>query len=161
MPETGRLWAPWRSRFIRTSLKRRRACIFCRAASRGDDRTRHVVGRGEHVFCLLNRYPYTNGHAMIAPYRHVGQLERLNEPEWLEMLRMSRQLLQRLRRVLHQQGFNLGMNLGRSAGSGIPGHVHLHLVPRWVGDTNFMSIAGDARVLSQSLDELYGLLKEP
>jgi ATP adenylyltransferase len=125
------------------------------------DRRHHVVARGEETFALLNRYPYNNGHLMIAPYRHVGALASLRPAEWTEMLRLARRLTSRLREVLHPHGFNLGVNLGRAAGAGIPGHLHLHVVPRWTGDTNFFPILSQTKVISQSLDELYTLLAGP
>jgi ATP adenylyltransferase len=120
-----------------------------------------VIARSQHIFSLLNIYPYSNGHVMVAPYRHVRQLEALTVPEWTDMFRLTQRLLGRLRQTLHPEGFNLGMNLGRSAGAGVPGHVHLHIVPRWSGDVNFMPILAQTKVLSQSLDELYSLLKIP
>lgn len=151
-----RLWAPWRSAlFVRRRVP---GCIFCAAKRASSDRRTHVVARGQAVFAILNLYPYNNGHLMIAPYRHIGSLERLSDAEWREMLSMSRTLLKRLKARLRPHGFNIGMNLGRSAGAGIPGHLHLHLVPRWNWDTNFMPILGHAKVLSQSLDALYRLL---
>ena len=156
MAEASRLWAPWRSRFL--SQRRSRRCIFCAAKRSAADRRHHVIARGAQVFALLNRYPYNNGHLLIAPYRHVGDLGSLRPAEWEGMLRMSQRLLARLHRALHPQGFNLGLNLGRLAGAGVPGHVHLHVVPRWNGDTNFMTVLADTRVVSQSLDELYALL---
>ena len=110
------------------------------------------------MFALLNRYPYNNGHLMIAPYRHIGTLASLNAAEWTETLRMSQRLTARLTRVLHPQGFNLGVNLGKAGGAGIPGHLHVHLVPRWNGDTNFMPVVANTKVISQSLEELYALL---
>ena len=156
MPDLDRLWAPWRSQFL--SRKKPGRCIFCAAHASRRDREHHVVARGTRVFVLLNRYPYNNGHLMIAPVRHVGSLEAIRPAEWAEMLVMSRRLMARLRRAIRPKGWNLGINLGRIAGAGIPGHVHLHIVPRWNGDANFMPIFGGARVVSQSLDELYGLL---
>ena len=117
------------------------------------------MARGRHAFGLLNRYPYNNGHLLMAPYRHVGRLEALRAEEWLELFELSGQLTQRLRRRLHPDGFNVGMNLGRSAGVGIPGHLHLHIVPRWTGDTNFMPVLSRTKVLPQSLDEVYQLLR--
>ena len=107
---------------------------------------------------MLNRYPYTNGHLLIAPYRHVGAFGRLTPAEWAEMLTMSRHLLAQLKRLLRAQGFNIGLNLGKVAGAGIPGHLHMHLVPRWNGDTNFMPVLANTRVISQSLDAVYRLL---
>ena len=151
-----RLWAPWRSTFL--SQRGRRGCVFCIAKRSKSDRRHHVVARGDHAFALLNRYPYNNGHLMIAPYRHVGRLEVLSEEEWAESLRLIKKLMKRLSRAVHPHGFNVGVNLGRVAGAGIPGHLHLHVVPRWNGDTNFMPLLGKTRVISQSLDELYNLL---
>ena len=110
------------------------------------------------MFALLNRYPYNNGHLMIAPNRHVGELEALRPAEWAGILRMSRQLMRRLRRTIHPHGFNVGLNLGGAAGAGIPGHLHVHIVPRWNGDTNFLPVIGHTKLVSQSLEELYALL---
>jgi len=152
-----RLWAPWRNSYLKQLTTTR--CIFCAANSSRADRAHHVIDRGGHVFALLNRYPYNNGHVMIAPYRHIGTLTSLRGEEWMELLRMSQRVIGRLRRRLHPHGFNIGMNLGRVAGAGIPGHLHLHLVPRWKGDTNFMPVLAGTKVISQSLDELYQLLR--
>lgn len=110
------------------------------------------------MFALLNKYPYNNGHLMVAPYRHVGTLELLRAEEWSEILRMSQRLTKRLTETLKPHGFNMGLNLGRAAGAGIPGHLHLHIVPRWNGDTNFMPVLAQTKVISQSLDELYTVL---
>jgi ATP adenylyltransferase len=148
------LWAPWRSAFL-TQPKRARRCIFCAAGRSRADRTNLVVTRGRHSFALLNLYPYNNGHVMVAPYRHVGDLDRLQAEEWLEIGRLAQELTRKLRGALRPHGFNAGFNLGRTAGAGIPGHLHLHLVPRWNGDTNFMPVLGRTKVISQSLDALY------
>ena len=156
MADLDRLWAPWRSEFV--SQRRRPGCVFCAAKRAKAHRQRYVVARGERVFALLNRYPYNNGHLLIAPYRHVGRFESLTAAEWAGMFQLCRRLLHRLRRLLRPHGFNLGMNLERAAGAGIPGHLHLHVVPRWHGDTNFMPVAAGTRVVSQSLDELHALL---
>ncbi len=156
MTTLSRLWAPWRSTFLAQQGKRR--CIFCVAKRSRADRQHHVIARGRRVFALLNRYPYNNGHIMIAPYRHVGRLDGLSRPEWNGMFGLVQQLTAQLERTLHPHGFNLGLNVGRIAGAGIPGHLHLHVVPRWNGDTNFMPIVGQTKVISQSLDELYALL---
>jgi len=156
MADVQRLWAPWRSRVV--SQRRPRRCIFCVAKRSRADRQHHVIARGRRVFALLNRYPYNNGHLMIAPYRHVGRLGSLSAEEWSESLRLSQRLITRLSEAIHPQGFNLGVNLGRVAGAGIPGHLHLHLVPRWDADTNFMPVLAKTKIISQSLDELYRLL---
>jgi ATP adenylyltransferase len=158
-PDLHRLWAPWRSQFL--SQRKRSSCFLCAAKRLKSDRALHVVSRGREVFVILNLYPYNNGHLMIVPYRHIGTLERLRQEEWLEMLRMSQQLMKRLTSRLKSQGFNIGLNLGRVAGAGVPGHLHLHLVPRWEGDTNFMPVASDTKVISQSLDEVYQVLTKP
>ena len=158
MTAHGRLWAPWRSTFL--SQRKRSRCIFCAAKRPGQDRRRLVVERGERVFALLNLYPYNNGHLMIAPYRHAGTLESLTPAEWAEILRMTRRLMKRLA-ALRPQGYNVGMNLGKIAGAGVPGHLYLHLVPRWEGDTNFMPVLAQTKVISQSLEELYALLAAP
>ena len=152
-----RLWAPWRSAFVsrRAPL---RGCFFCAAKRSTADRRHHVVARGRLVFALLNRYPYNNGHLMVAPYRHVGTLHAFSAPEWTETLQLSRRLMKKVTAIMRPQGFNLGLNLGRIAGAGVPGHLHLHLVPRWPGDTNFLPVLGSTKVISQSLDELYTLL---
>ena len=154
--DRNQLWAPWRQRYLTRATPGR--CIFCAAKRSTDDRRHHVIARGRRVFALLNRYPYNNGHLMVAPYRHVGRLESLSPAEWAESLRLLRRLLRRLTTALHPHGFNLGVNLGRAAGAGIPGHLHLHLVPRWSADTNFMPVLAKTKVISQSLDELYRLL---
>ena len=156
MTRGGRLWAPWRSQFLVRPSSRR--CIFCAAKRSAADRRHHVIARGTKVFALLNLYPYNNGHLMIAPYRHVGTLESLHAEEWSEILRMGQRLTTRLTAALKPHGFNLGLNLGRTAGAGIPGHLHVHIVPRWNGDTNFMPVLTKTKVISQSLDELYTLL---
>ena len=159
MSDLDRLWAPWRSRFV--SRRKSGRCIFCVARASRQDREHHVIARGARVFALLNRYPYNNGHVMIATHRHVGTLDAIQPSEWAEMLLMSQRLTARLRRVLRPHAWNIGLNLGRVAGAGIPGHFHLHLVPRWNGDTNFMPVLGGTRVVSQALDELYELLASP
>ena len=156
MPDLDRLWAPWRSQFL--SRRKTGRCIFCAARASRQDRRHHVITRGRRVFALLNRYPYNNGHLMIATNRHIGSLDAIRPAEWAEMLRMSQRLTKRLRRALRPHAWNIGFNLGRVAGAGILGHIHLHVVPRWNGDTNFMPVLGGTRVVSQSLDELYDLL---
>lgn len=157
MADLERLWAPWRSGFV-SRRKRRGRCIFCAAKGSRADRRHHVIARGPQVFALLNRYPYNNGHLMVAPYRHVGALGSITREEWTDILRMSQRLVTRLAQTLRPDGFNMGLNLGRVAGAGIPGHLHVHIVPRWQGDTNFFPIVSQTKVISQSIDELYHLL---
>ena len=156
-----RLWAPWRVGYIsRAGNSLRGGCIFCRIrrSKKGDTRNQVVV-RGRLSLCVLNRFPYNNGHLLIAPYRHVGRLESLTQAEWLEILDLANDSIARLHLVMRPHGYNLGINLGKGAGAGIPGHLHLHIVPRWVGDTNFMPILANAKVISQSLAQAHRLLK--
>ncbi len=157
MADLERLWAPWRSRFV-SQRRRSRACIFCAAKRSGSDRAHHVIERNTAVFAMLNRYPYNAGHLLIAPYRHVGNLTALSPEEWMGMLRLTRRLMQRLHRAIRPQGFNVGFNLGRTAGAGVPGHTHLHIVPRWNGDTNVMPVLAHTHVMSHSLEEVYEAL---
>ena len=133
--------------------------MLCTAQRGRDDRRHLVVVRRRPAFAMLNLYPYNAGHLMVAPTRHVNALEALRPGEWTAMLRISQRVIRQLRRTLHPDGFNVGLNLGRAAGAGVPGHLHLHIVPRWNGDTNFMPILGGTKVISQSLEELYALLK--
>ena len=146
-----RLWAPWRLEYIRGPKPEE--CIFCTKPQLGDDRAAHVVHRGESCFVMLNTYPYTSGHVMVAPFRHVPSIEELPEAELLELMQLARRSLAALREAYAPEGFNLGINQGKVAGAGFDDHVHLHVVPRWGADTNFMSAVGSTRVLPQSLDD--------
>jgi ATP adenylyltransferase len=148
---TEQLWAPWRLEYIR-SADEQPGCVFCRAAS-ADDETGLVVHRGERAFVLLNKYPYASGHLMVAPYRHVGELGSLSDEEALELHRLVSTGVAVLAQTMQPQGYNLGWNLGRIAGAGVVDHVHEHVVPRWAGDTNFMPVLADVKVLPEHLDE--------
>ncbi len=155
-----KLWAPWRAEYLSRHRKpSSKKCIFCLRQHETDDSKDRVLIRGRLTFSLLNRYPYNNGHLMVAPYRHVGRLQQLTSQEWAEMLELSNDAIARLDRVMKPAGYNMGINLGRAAGAGIPGHLHLHIVPRWVGDTNFITTVAGIKVISQSLDAAYLLLK--
>ena len=155
-----RLWAPWRIGYIAGARKGKKSggCLFCRLGRSTREVQDFIVARGESCFCVLNRFPYNNGHLLVAPYRHVGDLGSLTEQESVELMRMCDDGIGRLRRVLAPDGYNLGLNLGRAAGAGIPKHLHLHVVPRWIGDTNFMPLLTDTRVISQSLHSAHQLL---
>jgi ATP adenylyltransferase len=156
-----KLWAPWRLAYIKKARKPFSGkCFFCKVKGAKSDAPDRVVTRGRLSFSILNLYPYNNGHLMVAPYRHVGQLSKLAPPEWLEMLTLANDAIRRLERTMQPHGFNLGINLGRVSGAGIPGHLHLHIVPRWTGDTNFMPVLAGAKVISQSLDAAWRLLKD-
>ncbi|HPT39336.1 MAG TPA: HIT domain-containing protein [Candidatus Omnitrophota bacterium] len=152
-----KLWAPWRINYVNSKIKTK-GCIFCQAKkSRFHD---YVVFKTQRSICLLNIYPYNNGHLLISPLRHVADIERLSQAEILDMFECLKRAKRCLRKVLKPQGYNLGFNLGRPAGAGITGHLHLHIVPRWVGDTNFMPVIGNTKVISQSLEELVKRLKK-
>ena len=146
-----RLWAPWRLDYIRGPKPDQ--CIFCRAAAAEDDRAAHVVARGERCFVVLNAYPYNNGHLMVSPYEHVPSIEELDDSALLELMHLTRRSLATVRDAYSPEGFNIGINQGKVAGAGVEEHVHLHVVPRWGADTNFMPVIGSTRVLPQSLDD--------
>ena len=153
------LQAPWRMDYIRSLSKDDAGgCFLCAAAAATSDsekRERLVLWTTDHTVVLINRYPYTNGHLLIAPKSHKADFEDLSDAEQLDLAQQSTRALRLLKRALSPQGFNLGTNLGRVAGAGVPGHLHQHLVPRWAGDTNFMSVVGDVRVVPQAMSQLY------
>jgi ATP adenylyltransferase len=157
MPEQ-RLWAPWRMEYILGPKSGE--CIFCAGPSAGDDAERYIVARGERCFVILNAFPYNSGHLMVAPYRHVPSLEDLDEGELLELMTLAQRSLCALRAAYAPEGFNVGVNLGEIAGAGFASHVHVHVVPRWAADSNFMPVIGDTRVLPQSLRDSYEALSE-
>jgi ATP adenylyltransferase len=146
-----RLWAPWRLEYIEQA-DAEQGCIFCRALE-GDDEEGLVVHRGREAFVLLNRFPYASGHLMVAPSRHVGEFSELGDGEALEVHRLAGQGMGALAQLYGPQGFNVGWNLGRIAGAGVVDHVHMHVVPRWAGDTNFMPVLADVKVLPEHLAE--------
>jgi ATP adenylyltransferase len=157
-----RLWAPWRLAYVagaKDSEPTAEGCFLCRYREETRDAENFVVSRGEHTITVLNRFPYNNGHVLVAPLVHKGTLDELDDGELLECQHELRRLTGVYARLLQPHGFNIGLNLGRAAGAGLPGHLHWHLVPRWNGDTNFMSVIDDVRVISQSLEALYAMLK--
>lgn len=158
--ETGleRLWAPWRMRYIEKP-EGAEPCIFCRFPSEENDEKNLVLFRGEHGFLVLNAFPYSNGHLMVAPYRHTADLNDLSEPELLELMLLSRRALNLLTAQFRPDGFNMGANLGRVAGAGIADHAHIHIVPRWNGDTNFMPVLAETRVIPESLEAVFARLR--
>ncbi|MDO8729853.1 MAG: HIT domain-containing protein [Candidatus Omnitrophota bacterium] len=155
-----RLWAPWRAPYISSARTKSKGkgCLFCEKAKSRSDAKNLLISRGKYAYSLLNLYPYNSGHAMVVPYRHVGEVGELTREEWLDLWRLASDLLRRMKKVFSPQGFNLGINLGRASGAGIPSHLHLHVVPRWIGDANFMSTVGDTRVISQSLQSARNFL---
>ena len=178
MASFDQIWAPWRLAYIKKGEGQHNEqekagpaplsflpgadpeCFLCQAAADPCDRRRHVVHRSEQSLTLLNRFPYNNGHLLVAPRRHVAELEDLTEDELLELTVELTRMTGLVRRVLNPEGFNIGLNLGRVAGAGLPGHLHWHVVPRWSGDTNFMTVLASTNVIPQSLDALWEALTE-
>jgi ATP adenylyltransferase len=170
------LWAPWRLGYVSgedasTVAKAKPAqqallpgadpdCFICRAAAQSDDRENLVVERTELSVVILNRYPYNNGHLLVAPLPHKGRLDELTAHEQLDVERLIARYVGLLERLMNAEGFNVGLNLGRVAGAGVPGHLHWHVVPRWPGDTNFMPVVAGAKVIPQALDALWEMLHE-
>ena len=150
-----RLWAPWRVTYITQIVKKSKGCVFCGIFKQKKDAENYVLLRTAHAYSVLNIYPYNNGHMLIVTNRHVDDLDKLTRVEredLFDLLRTTKSLVQR---ALKPKGYNIGINVGRVAGAGFPGHVHIHLVPRWKGDVNFMPVTAHTKVLSQSLDALY------
>lgn len=155
-----RIWAPWRLKYVKDADKDNEdQCVFCAKPALGDDESALIVHRGEHCFVILNLYPYTNGHLMVAPYDHTGRIQDIPADTTSEMLALAKLAMNRLEDVYGPQGFNVGFNQGRSAGAGVEHHIHMHVVPRWGGDTNFMPVIADHRVMPQSLEDSYRVLR--
>jgi ATP adenylyltransferase len=144
------LFSPWRSAYI--GQKQPKGCFLCRSARQKDDAANLILYRGPKVFIIMNRYPYNNGHLMITPYRHIADITRLTPTEARGLFAQLQRAVRVLRKELKPDAFNIGMNLGRVAGAGLVGHLHLHIVPRWNGDTNFMPVSAETRVVSEALD---------
>lgn len=152
------LWSPWRMRYLSTFKKN--GCVFCHALQREDSPENLIVFRGERAFVILNAFPYTNGHLMVIPYKHVPDLADLEPEIRAEMIELVTKASQVLRKVYSPEGFNIGINMGEAAGAGIEEHIHIHIVPRWNGDTNFMTAVGQTRVLPEELSQTYQRVKE-
>jgi ATP adenylyltransferase len=150
-----RLWAPWRIRFIRN--KKQKKCIFCQALK--SKAKNYVLFKTRYSLALLNIFPYNNGHSMVSPIRHVGDIAKLSDVEALDLFSALTKVRKLLDKVLKPHGYNIGINISRSAGAGIVNHLHIHIVPRWIGDTNFISTVYGTKIISQSLDGLYKQLK--
>lgn len=151
-----RLWAPWRMEYILAPHEGE--CIFCEALKKGEKG--YILVREELAFVIMNTYPYNNGHIMVAPTRHIGVIEDLSNDEILSLSKLIKRSLKVLQDMLNPDASNIGMNLGRVAGAGVEDHIHIHIVPRWNGDTNFMPVISDTKIVSQGLDETYRILKE-
>jgi ATP adenylyltransferase len=153
------LWTPWRYAYVSTAEKAT-GCVFCDLVKQNDDEKALIVYRGEQCFVILNRFPYTPGHVMIVPYAHLDELRKLPSEAASEMIALAQRLETVLRELYHPDGINLGMNIGKAAGAGIAGHIHMHVLPRWVADANFMSVVGETRVLPEALDVTWGRIKK-
>jgi len=156
------IWAPWRSKYVREvsadKKDKRQGCIFCEAVKKSDEEAL-ILYRGKFCYVIMNLYPYNTGHVMVVPYKHVPSIEHLNSSELLEMMQLVKVTIKIVKRALNPDGFNIGINLGRAAGAGIEEHVHIHVVPRWVGDANFMPVIAGVKVLPQDVRETYSILK--
>jgi ATP adenylyltransferase len=153
------IWSPWRYDYLASGGKKPSSCVFCVSGDTSHDAERLIVFRGIHNFVILNLFPYTSGHAMVAPYEHLDTIAGAKPEQLLEMMQLAQRLIGALEKLYRPEGFNLGMNLGHAAGAGIREHFHLHVVPRWVGDANFMSISGETRVLPEELSKTYERLR--
>jgi ATP adenylyltransferase len=148
--------APWRIDYIKAEMED--GCVLCTAAGSADDREKMVVHRGRDAYILMNKYPYTNGHLMVAPYAHLGSVAAITPEVWTEIMTLTQLGVAALERTSAPHGFNIGMNIGRMAGAGVEGHLHMHIVPRWNGDVNFMPVLADVRVVNQHIEEAYDAL---
>ena len=150
-----RLWAPWRESYITKIISKQKPCVFCRILADNKDKQHLIFIRESHAYAVLNIYPYSNGHCLVVPNRHVGDISKLPQNEYVKLMDLLLKTKGLLQKTFRPHGFNIGINLGHMAGAGIPGHVHIHVVPRWRGDHNFMPVIADCRVLSQSLSAMY------
>ena len=157
---TERIWAPWRLEYVKDASKDSEdECIFCAKPAEDDDEANLIVHRGELCFVILNLYPYTNGHLMIAPFEHVGRIQDIAVETTAEMMALAQRAISVLQNRYEPHGFNVGFNQGRVAGAGVEHHIHMHVVPRWGGDTNFMPVLADTRVMPQTLEQTFESLK--
>ena len=154
------LWAPWRMAYIAPQTDKSEGCIFCTKPAEHRDEENHILYRGKYCYMMLNLYPYNNGHLMIVPYQHVETIEKLDAETLAELMAQAQLVLKALRLAMKPDGFNMGINEGKVAGAGYDEHMHLHVVPRWNGDTNFMPMIADVKVMPEHLDQVYQELKE-
>ena len=152
------IWSPWRMEYIESNKEE--GCVFCYAQEKEDGAENLIAFRGERAYVILNRYPYTSGHLMVVPFDHQATLEELDSETRAEMMELTARCMTILRSIYNPQAFNMGANIGEAAGAGVKSHVHIHIVPRWGGDTNFMTILGETRVLPESLERTYQRVKK-
>jgi ATP adenylyltransferase len=152
------LWTPWRYAYV-TTAEKISGCVFCDLLQAGDDEKARIVLRGEHNFVILNTFPYTSGHIMVVPYAHVDELRKLPLDAAHEMMDFAQRLESVLRTLYSPNGINVGMNIGQAAGAGVAGHIHMHMLPRWIADSNFMTVVGESRILPESLEMTYQRIK--
>jgi len=153
------LWTPWRYTYV-SSTEKIDGCVFCNLVKQNDDEKALITFRGERCFVVLNRYPYTPGHVMIVPYAHLDELQKLPREAANEMMALSQRMEGVLRELYRPDGVNLGMNIGKAAGAGIAGHIHMHALPRWVADANFLSVVGETRILPETLEVTWKRLRQ-
>jgi ATP adenylyltransferase len=153
------LWTPWRYAFV-ASASKTPGCIFCDLPKTGDDAKARIVYRGQRCYIVLNAYPYTPGHVMVVPFAHLDELQKLPSEAAHEMMQLSQRMEGVLRQLYTPDGINLGMNIGKAAGAGVAGHIHMHALPRWVADSNFVSVVGETRILPESLETTYARIRE-
>jgi ATP adenylyltransferase len=152
------LWTPWRYAYV-TNADRETGCIFCEAPKENDEKVR-IVHRGAHCYIILNIYPYTSGHVMIVPYAHLDELQKLPADAAQEMMSLSQRMESVLRSLYRPDGINLGMNLGKAAGAGVSGHIHMHVLPRWIADASFVTVIGETRIMPEALEDTWTRLRE-
>lgn len=154
-----RLWAPWRIDYVEGE-KTDEGCPFCNAVQDADDRAHLVVNRGGKSFVMLNKHPYIGGHLLVAPSRHIASMEQVDDDEKIDLFNMTSLSIDALKRAMKPDGFNVGLNIGKAAGAGVPGHLHIHIVPRWVGDTNLVPVLGEVRIINEHLDRSWEKLRK-
>jgi ATP adenylyltransferase len=152
------MWAPWRIKYV--TKKKKKGCVFCDVYHQRKDKSNFVVLRSKYCFVLLNTFPYNNGHLMVVSNRHISSLQKLNDKEILDINKVVIKTVALLKKILSPQGFNIGINIGKCAGAGVEKHLHIHIVPRWSGDTNFMPVLADTKIVPQSLKDLYKNIKK-
>ncbi|NQU05752.1 MAG: HIT domain-containing protein [Calditrichaeota bacterium] len=160
MENHDRIWAPWRMEYIHNDVDKPNGCFLCEAVDSVNDREKLLLHRDEHVFTIMNLYPYNNGHLLVAPYRHVGEIEDLTTDEMSALGEVTRKAIRWMDKAYKPHGYNIGLNIGRVAGAGLPGHLHWHIVPRWDGDCNFMPVLGHVKVISEGLLAGYDRIKQ-